>query len=381
MVSVGLVRCEMENDVTGFNEFHIQTFKMIAGIYLMGILQGVILLGIVASKSRFKTTSSIFLGGLIFISSALVLGQLLISMNRHDDLPLLFLLITGLPLLVGPHLYFYIQSKFGRDVSYLMMTLHHLPFLGYVCLLIVTLFLEFSGDLGRFITASTISTDSPQNQTFFSVGLIKAVHLLGYTIAAVAVLWKNNLGGKKSLQSILFVFAIGQIVLWVLMLQQAASVDDVFILFQIVLLYFIGYQSILNKDAIVAKKKYEGSRLKKEDMESAFQQMKDKIIAGKLYLNPDFSLKDLSTLTGKNEHQTSQIINQMTGENFSVLINTMRVEHAISLIQGAKYQHMKLLAIAFESGFKNKNSFNQHFKRVTGTTPSAFKSSLRQEED
>jgi AraC-like DNA-binding protein len=42
-------------------------------------------------------------------------------------------------------------------------------------------------------------------------------------------------------------------------------------------------------------------------------------------------------------------------------------------IEDPKYDHLTLLAIAFECGFNSKSSFNNIFKQYTGYTPSEYK--------
>jgi AraC-like DNA-binding protein len=328
---------------------------MIEGIYLMGILQGVILIGIVFSKSHFRTGNSLFLSMLILISSLLILGQLLINTDVHSRWPILFLFITGLPFIVGPYLYFYATSKIQSIGRPWLIILHHLPFLVYVGFLVIILIQDFSGDLEKFISASTLSKGSQERGNDISIGLIKAFHLLIYTMVSFVFLYRNDSRKVKK-----------------------PFVDDTFILFQVVFLFLIGYQGILNKDAIVEREKYESSKLENGKIQLIFNGIKEKIVSDQLYLNQDFSLKNLSELVELTEHQTSQVINQVTGQNFSILINNYRVEKVKELMQNSNYDHLKLLSIAFEAGFSNKNSFNQHFKRVTGMTPSSYKGQIGQ---
>jgi AraC-like DNA-binding protein len=351
---------------------------MIEGIYLMGILQGVILIGIVFSKSHFRTGNSLFLSMLILISSLLILGQLLINTDVHSRWPILFLFITGLPFIVGPYLYFYATSKIQSIGRPWLIILHHLPFLVYVGFLVIILIQDFSGDLEKFISASTLSKGSQERGNDISIGLIKAFHLLIYTMVSFVFLYRNDSRKVKWLHNILLVFIIGQVVFWIFIILQKPFVDDTFILFQVVFLFLIGYQGILNKDAIVEREKYESSKLENGKIQLIFNGIKEKIVSDQLYLNQDFSLKNLSELVELTEHQTSQVINQVTGQNFSILINNYRVEKVKELMQNSNYDHLKLLSIAFEAGFSNKNSFNQHFKRVTGMTPSSYKGQIGQ---
>lgn len=86
----------------------------------------------------------------------------------------------------------------------------------------------------------------------------------------------------------------------------------------------------------------------------------------KLYLDPELSLAKLSRKVAMNRSWVSQVINAQEGLSFSLLINTMRVEHAKSLLLDAD---LSVLEIAFESGFNSKSTFNRVFKDLTGETP------------
>lgn len=57
---------------------------------------------------------------------------------------------------------------------------------------------------------------------------------------------------------------------------------------------------------------------------------------------------------------------------FNDYINGYRVEEYLQKIATPQYQHLTLLAVAFECGFNSKTTFNRAFKKMTGKAPSAF---------
>ena len=91
------------------------------------------------------------------------------------------------------------------------------------------------------------------------------------------------------------------------------------------------------------------------------------------WLKNDFSLKDLSDSIGTNTLYVSNIINQAYGKNFSDFVNHYRINKARQLLAETD---LKVFAIALESGFANKNSFNRVFKKHQGMTPSEYKSEM-----
>lgn len=96
----------------------------------------------------------------------------------------------------------------------------------------------------------------------------------------------------------------------------------------------------------------------------------------KVYLDQDLNLKSLAEQLDISSGYLSQIINQYEKKNFFDYINSHRVDEVKSKIGDDKYQHMNLLGIALDSGFKSKSTFNLAFKKHVGLTPSAYKKSI-----
>jgi AraC-like DNA-binding protein len=68
----------------------------------------------------------------------------------------------------------------------------------------------------------------------------------------------------------------------------------------------------------------------------------------------------------------SYLINSHHQTNFHHFINIYRVNEVIRKMEDPTEKHKTLLALAMESGFNSKSSFNQVFKSHTGKTPSQF---------
>ena len=82
----------------------------------------------------------------------------------------------------------------------------------------------------------------------------------------------------------------------------------------------------------------------------------------------------ITELAGQLEipsNHLSQIINEQVGENFFEFVNTYRVKEVQDRIKENQDKKFTLLAIAFDSGFNSKSSFNSIFKKQTGITPKA----------
>ncbi|MEM7378929.1 MAG: AraC family transcriptional regulator [Pseudomonadota bacterium] len=89
-----------------------------------------------------------------------------------------------------------------------------------------------------------------------------------------------------------------------------------------------------------------------------------------LYLDPDLNLQRLARKVGVPTKRVSGAVNAVEGMNVSQWINRLRIEHAQALLAAPE---RAVTEVIFESGFNTKSSFNREFKRVTGTTPSAWR--------
>ncbi len=98
----------------------------------------------------------------------------------------------------------------------------------------------------------------------------------------------------------------------------------------------------------------------------------------KLFLKSNFTIDDLSCATGIPKHHITEVLNEKHGRNFFTFINEYRIKEVIARISDARFQHYTIIAIAFDSGFNSKSTFNTFFKSYTGKTPSQYRKSLQE---
>jgi AraC-like DNA-binding protein len=119
-------------------------------------------------------------------------------------------------------------------------------------------------------------------------------------------------------------------------------------------------------------KKYQRSGLKKKDIKGYMEQVENHMENTKPYLDRELTIYDLSRQLDIPRHILSEIINEHMGKNFYNLVNDYRVEEVKMRLESPEYKHLTILAIAFDSGFNSKSSFNTIFKEKTGSTPSEY---------
>ncbi|MCG8453226.1 MAG: helix-turn-helix domain-containing protein [Spirochaetales bacterium] len=121
--------------------------------------------------------------------------------------------------------------------------------------------------------------------------------------------------------------------------------------------------------------KYRNLTMDETTCQKHCQSLYELLSSKKLYLNPEFTVKDLAQEMGISSAQLSMVISSQTSENFHSLINRFRVEEATKLLISSEFQNRNILDVALSSGFHSKSVFNRYFKQITGTTPLQYKKS------
>jgi AraC-like DNA-binding protein len=92
----------------------------------------------------------------------------------------------------------------------------------------------------------------------------------------------------------------------------------------------------------------------------------------KPYLDPNINLTRLSSTLDANSHNISMTLNKKFRQNFFDFINSYRVVEAQRLLNDLNRNQFTIEAIGFDSGFNSKAAFYRAFKKHTGTTPSEY---------
>lgn len=112
--------------------------------------------------------------------------------------------------------------------------------------------------------------------------------------------------------------------------------------------------------------------LNNEELEIAKSKLTKLMEQEKSYLDSDINLAGLAEIQNTTVHQLSYTLNTGFGMNFFQYINQYRIERAKELLSTGSAS-LTILAVAFDSGFNSKTTFNTTFKKITGETPSEFR--------
>jgi AraC-like DNA-binding protein len=132
--------------------------------------------------------------------------------------------------------------------------------------------------------------------------------------------------------------------------------------------------SALELQSVTSEKaSYSKSGLTAEKIKSLADQLTAHMEIEKPFLNEELNLPLLAEKSEIPQSHISQVINQHFQMHFYDFVNQYRVEEAKKMLSSPEFDHLSVLGIAFECGFKSKSSFNRYFKKYTGVSPSEFK--------
>lgn len=92
----------------------------------------------------------------------------------------------------------------------------------------------------------------------------------------------------------------------------------------------------------------------------------------KSYLNQNFNLTECARELKMPSHHISYFLKQQYGLSFASYKNTLRMEHAKSLIRNGYLENNTIEALASECGFTSRTSFSKTFKNYVEVSPSQY---------
>ncbi len=364
------------------------------GIFLSFFLQFLLL-----SKKKASISDRI-LAIWMFVFGLHLFSYYLHSMDYWEIYPHLSGVHHPFPLLHGPFLFLYVLFSAKSEQRFHWLNyLHFAPAALFYLYMIPFLFF-YTEEQKLMVNHGVIDDYS----TFISFSLIAFI-ISGITYVALSYrllkryddLTQQNFAFSESIDLDwlkFFIWGIGLIFFvttTVIVLEEGLGVDfgfntdQIFFVLIITFIFFLGYSGIRHKNIfteqidenvqIVEPKsqgEYKRSGLKAEDAERYHIQLIRLMETEKPYLEPKLTLSSLADEMGMSANHLSQVINQCEGKNFFDFVNSYRVDEYKQRSVDPAYQNFSILAIALDSGFNSKSSFNQVFKKFTGKTPSQY---------
>ncbi len=374
--------------------FNLLSFFIIVGTFL-GFTLGCILLFI---KAR-RNSSNLLLGALVFVFTLFLTPGFLFCFGLLHHVPQLTLAHVFSGFLIGPLTYLYVSACTEKDFS--MRPARWAHFLPFLLDLLYNLprYADTAGVRYQQFVSSIAGAGDPPFETMV---VFKALHASIYYIFSVLLVrrYKKHIISSTSYidnvyhRWLLFfcsvlLLPIVVVLVFVLSGFQVASVS--YVMFGFFFFIFAIYLSALlkpeifhtfpnpipiNDDQQRKKQKYENSSLKEAQKERFVNNLIRFMETERPYLQPELTLAQLADNLKIPAHYLSQIINEKLGHNFLDFINGYRVKDAKTKLANPHFNHMTILAIAYEVGFNSKTAFYSAFKKQTGHTPTHFRKSM-----
>lgn len=365
-------------------------------LVLLGAVQGMVLAPVLWLRRANRLANRV-LGVLVAAVAAMMLLGLVGARWGFAGHPHLLGLGAPLPFLFGPLLWLYVVALTRPverfDARWLA---HTLPFLAILLFFALTFYFQPPETKLALARASDTGTGSPALHVF---GLLGAAQAFVY----VALAWREleRYGAKmrawysdlyrvdlRWLRALLGVNAI----VWTLVLAVAvlrmvfrgpAFVGGAVQLASALAIFVTGYiglwQPELAQKAAAATlpapppPKYQRNRLDDEEAKALVAKLESLMTNDRLHENAGLTLPMLADALGVPPHTASQLLNVHVGRSFFVYVNGHRVDALKRALSDPANAGRGVLDLAYAVGFSSKSTVNSFFKKLTGTTPTAFR--------
>ena len=362
-------------------------FNFWSVIILVCAVQGLFLTVVFYTKGKKYKANRVFSLLLFLVSLHLIEYALCISGVVYNIPHILF---TTYPLffLVGPLFYFYVCYYLSNKAKLEWKALHFLPALLYF-LMLLPFYMMNGIDKINFFRSIAVDNFQRVPQEQFAIMLIQGAQILIYLVFSHKIIRKgqnndmlrnsrttrmnfNWLLNSTKVFGLFILFYMITTTFLVFSHHYRIEFDYMVVLVLSLLIYLIGYTALLRPNIFKTLHDYKVANpvtylLKKR--------LSDLMMEQEPYLNEDLKIEDLASSLGLPVYQLSLTINHEFGCNFFEFVNSYRIERAKELLSDSSQKGKKILAIAFESGFGNKATFNRVFKEYTSQTPTQYRNS------
>lgn len=354
-------------------------------LVLFGVLQGAILFLAVIRSNKGNVKANRLLAYFILVITITLSGRFFYTLQPTTLLNAKILFIGDFIIFFfGPMLYFYLLELFTVKPDYKVhRAIYYLPAVIYLMIIFPFLIAEREG----FIELSKNYTN-----VFIGIEIFAILQNLAYIILSSRILnyYVNENDNQNSsaphvrFYKILLGITLTGLIFWTVSLGfrsfdfEGAGNYLGYQLVWIVLscsVIALGYYTLKNPEIIflpVMVKKYESKPSGIESINELSLELEKIMVEKKPYLNPRLTLSELAEISGINSHLLSRIINEKHQKNFFAYINSYRIEEFKKIVQKQENKNLTLLAIAYESGFNSKTTFNTAFKKITNQTPKEY---------
>lgn len=340
------------------------------------------------------------LGIFMGIFSLAILYAVYIITGSFRSVPYFIGITYPFPLMYGPLWYFYARSlTYGHSRLRWIDILHFLPALLAFGILVpyllqpsewkISLMENFSERVPLpLLVGSLLMT--VQGIAYFALTVtlirrnLKRILDLFSAIENISLRWLRNItvaiGIIWMIVAVFQILRLAGIPTFESMSQVVAAVSSIFV-------FTAGYLGLRQPEVFeppaseystgTPSGRYAKSGLSDQRKAQILARLKEHLETAKPYLNNSLTLKDLADALSVSEHNLSEVINTSLGQTFFEMVNSCRVQEVQRRLVDPAHSHFTLTAIAFDSGFNSKSTFNAVFRRITGVTPSEYRKTVQ----
>lgn len=352
-------------------------------IYYIGIVQAFFAALVVRKKSKKSQADTILFIWLIAIGFEMLYS--LLNLTVWNNLPDLIVI----PFTYGPFLYFYTYSLISNEKVHIISHFKHfIPFLLFFILAIV-----WSG--GQEINTIDYFNQGWKTSLSFVDFIAFIISIFWYWIMVFNMInnYQKQLTQQLSFQNnkfqinwiksiawwILGAFILSSIFYLVFILKNIYPFNPIVIyhLGLVILIFSISYYGIhqpplpsFKGESVNVNKSKAG--FSNDELLTFGRKLERYMVDEKPYLNGELTIQELAMGLNESDKKISTFINNNLNKNFFTFINDYRIRESMNRIKDVEYADLTIMAIAFDSGFNSKSSFNSLFKKYNGITPSEY---------
>lgn len=298
---------------------------------------------------------------LLYVKSIFLPQKSILKENKiHFIIPVIFLFVFTVPALI------YMYSKGSVSIfNYIKTYEVYIPLIVIYSLIYCVVALQFLGK-GEKVIKHNYSNLDGVDLSWIRLFLIGAILVISIDILSTVY---ELLFGELEWNT-LYITSVGVVFLVIYMAYHGVLQSKVLI-----------SPFLLQKENFIVEPKNDKNVFSLKYSESELMVLEKKLNAimeqEKPFLDENLSLKSLAELLDVSDKKLSAILNQHLQVSFYDYVNGFKVANVIKKMKDSSYDNYTLLAIAFESGFNSKTSFNRIFKKVTNISPSQYKKQLQ----
>lgn len=331
-------------------------------ISLAGIVQGLLITGMILVRAGKRPNKEWLLSGLFFASIIVMVLVTMVNSGLVNERRWMRAIEVFATLLSGPMFYWYTRFQVAMKRFFpFKMAIHFLP--AFICL-----GMEMAAALGHL---------SPMPLPFYVV----IVHFQTYVLLSAGYYFSEAYRkGKQQTQNwvtlllYFFVFlCVGQwlrfaFVQWdaLLLIVPSAAACSFY------LITFIGLQrSSLWPKPTKFRKKVRAFDLQNRELQR--QALEVLMTEEERYRDPQLNRNKLALALDMPPNQLTLLIQASYGLSFTDYINHWRLKKVQSMLLDPDWQHLTLEAIGHEAGFQSRSAFYRIFRAATGKTPATYR--------